>query len=138
MAEDRIRVLARVSRPQADGAWETREAEHETLRPSGVTVEDAVRSELEVLERSLRASLPPGLQPTIQPDPQVNPAELERLEWRLYKPPHSAGWIFADKAPRTLIEQLENGPVTLDKFSYKFSGPEEKPRLFVSRAPVKE
>ncbi len=128
MTEDRVRVLVRLSRPQSDGSWETREAEHETVRPSGVTVEEAVKLELEVLDRALRNTIPSASQPE-KAKPSLDPGELDRLEWKLYHPPHRAGWTFADKAPRTLLESLETGPLTLGDFSYKFSGPTEQPRL---------
>ncbi len=144
VSDDRIRVLVRLSRPQSDGTWETHEAEHDTPRPSGVTVEDAIVLELEVLEKAVKNNLPVS-----QPKPSspgkpsqaaisISDAELAKLEWKPYREGHSAAWIFTDKAPRTLVDQLEKGPVTIGQFTYKFSGPEEKPKLFVSRAPVKE
>ncbi len=79
-----------------------------------------------------------GPRPSEQPMPSIDASELDRLAWTPYREGHGAGWIFTDKAPRALTEALEKAPVTLGRFSYKYSGPEEKPKLFISRAPVKE
>jgi len=54
------------------------------------------------------------------------------------RPGHHPAWAFTSEMPAGLIELLAEGPVAIGQPSYKFSGPEEKPRLFVSRAPVKE
>lgn len=81
---------------------------------------------------------PVSTDPKEKPKPALDPVELDRLEWKAYREGHSAGWIFADKVPRTLVETLEKGPTTIGQFTYNYSGPEEKPKLFVSRTPGKE
>jgi hypothetical protein len=92
---------------------------------------------LDRLRVTLEAHLIPSQKSSPELKPSLNSAEIERLEWKPYHEGHSAGWIFTDKAPASLTELLEKGPVTVGSFTYKYSGPEEKPRLFVSRAPVK-
>ena len=72
------------------------------------------------------------------PPQSLSVEALEKLEWRLYKSGHRASWIFADKAPRALLETLAKGGVELGQFHYKFSGPSESPKLFVSRTPLKD
>jgi hypothetical protein len=125
-----------VTRKQGDDYAKTI-AGIESDLPQGVDAFEA----LEQLDGTLGAFLSKReAKPAEQPKPKLtlDPAEIERLEWKPYHEGHSAGWIFTDKAPRTLTEALEKGPVTLGQFTYKYSGPEEKPKLFVSRGPMKE
>ncbi len=76
--------------------------------------------------------------PPTSSNPTIDLGDLEKLPWTLYRQGHRSGWVFSDKAPKSLTDQLEKGPVAIGQFSYKFSGPEEKLKLFVSRTPVKE
>jgi hypothetical protein len=64
--------------------------------------------------------------------------EIDQLPWKLYKEGHRAAWIFANKAPVRLLELLDKGPVEIGEFAYRFSGPLDDPKKFVSRAPVHE
>ncbi len=93
-----------------------------------------------VSEEALTEETPKETLSTTEPSQSKPPLALdfEKLEWKLYRPPHRAGWVFADKAPRTLVEALEKGPVELGDFRYRFSGPEEQPKLFVTRSPLKD
>ncbi len=101
--------------------------------PPGIDVLES----LDWLARTLEAHLS-SQKPSGESKPSLDPGQVEGLAWTPYREGHTAGWIFTDKAPKPLVELLERGPVTLGRFSYKHSGPEEKPKLFVSRAPVKE
>jgi hypothetical protein len=61
--------------------------------------------------------------------------EVEKLPWKQYKEGHRAAWIFANKAPVRLLELLDKGPVEIEEFTYRFSGPLDDAKKFVSRAP---
>ena len=87
---------------------------------------------------SLPASLTKPLSTPLSPS-IPNPQELDRLDWRLYKEGHRAGWIFSNRAPRSLATILEKqDQISIGSFSYRFSGPSDKPRLFVSRVPTED
>ncbi len=129
-----VRLVRTLSRTRKEG---------EDYRKDIATIETDLPPDTDALEgldrlkATLEAHLGPQ-KPSPEPKPSLNAAEIERLEWKPYHEGHTAGWIFTDKAPGGLTEALEQGPVILGRFTYKYSGPEEKPRLFVSRAPVKE
>ena len=71
-------------------------------------------------------------------------AEIDRLPWRPYHEGHSAGWIFRNlenptaKQLNAYLEAEEKLPVTIGKHCYRFSGPEDNPHMFLSRAPVEK
>ncbi len=94
-----------------------------------ITILKTLIKDLEDVEKELKKQLPP---PTAE--------ELEKLPWKLYKPPHRAGWIFSN-LPETqgLVEAIKlsaKGEVEISEFSYRLSGPEEDRRMFVSRKPI--
>lgn len=69
----------------------------------------------------------------------LDPAELDKLPWKLYKQGHRAGWVFTDKAEQLaqLIRHSETGMVQIGEFEYDFSGPKgENPTLFIRRTPI--
>jgi hypothetical protein len=77
---------------------------------------------------------------------EVDPQLLEKLPFKPYKEGSSAGWIWADPEKhesqvkdivawlRGKIEREKK--VTIGKFYYMFSGPEDNPQMFISRRPV--
>jgi hypothetical protein len=163
LPEDRIGVRKRITIKTSTEGYVTGEFWIERARPSGSTIGDAlvdIETEIDVaLERFRKesgrqafsttpsqSSTPQQAKPVVsqqpsqseKPKPGVDQAELDKLEWRLYKPPHRAGWTFADRAPKSLVDLLEKGSVTIGEFSYKLSGPAEQPKLFVARSPIKD
>jgi hypothetical protein len=72
---------------------------------------------------------------------KLNPAKLDTLPWKPYQEGHRAAWIFAEtKGAEPLVQAIrrsETGKIEVGGFSYKLSGPEENPNLFISRTPVK-
>ncbi len=134
------RLVRTLSRTRKEGEDYRKDiATIETDLPPGMDVPEAFDRLEATLETHLKIEKILGeAKPSPEPKPILDPGELDKLSWTAYREGHSAGWIFTDKAPRALAELLEKGPLTLGRFTYKFSGPEEKPRLFISRAPVKE
>ena len=71
-------------------------------------------------------------------------AEIDRLPWKPYREGHGAGWIFRNlespvaKQLNSHMEAEEKMPVTLGKYCYRFSGPEDNPRMFISRVPAEK
>jgi hypothetical protein len=115
----------------------------ETDLPSGLTVQDAERDLSRTLEELL-AEEKKRIQSTGPAQPpgenQLTAQALDRLPWKLYREGHRAGWIFTEKAPKPLVDRLEqeDKSIVIGDFRYRFSGPDEQPKLFVSRAPVEE
>jgi len=111
--------------------------------PSGVTLQEGLEdlyANVDLLLTSKRSDLIAVKAPAEAPQPDLDLEALEQLPWKPYREGHRAGWIFAEKAPTVLIDWLEREgkPFVIGEFRYRFSGPEENPKLFVSRAPVKE
>ena len=71
---------------------------------------------------------------------QASAEALDQLPWKLYREGHLAGWVFAEKAPKALLDRLEREakPIAIGEYRYRFSGPQESPKLFIARAPAKE
>jgi hypothetical protein len=72
---------------------------------------------------------------------ELDPAELEKLPWKPYQEGHRAAWIFsnqqgAEKLAES-IRQSSDGKVIVSELSYRFSGPKEDRKMFISRAPLK-
>lgn len=142
-----LRTLTRVSRQHQDGSWHTHELEIRTAKPPGMEYDEAAALQFQAEERILKMLVgvenpDPGPAlglsgPAAAPEDPLA-AMLNKVEWKLYHPPHRAGWIFTDKAPKALADILEKGPASIGLFSYKFSGPSEAPKRFVSRAPLEE
>jgi len=71
-------------------------------------------------------------------------AEIERLPWKPYREGHSAGWIFSNlddpiaQKLRSYLEAQEKLPVVIGRFKFRFSGPEDDPSMFISRAPIEK
>ena len=139
MSEDRIRALRRVSRPTPEGGWITLEAEHETARPQGVTVEDALRLEFENLEKVVPEPEPGPVKPAEQPKTSMNPAQLDKLPWQPMKKNPAAQWIF-DNIPEAslLVQRLrETKEIILSGWKYQLSIPSGQEKGFVNRFPQK-
>jgi hypothetical protein len=127
------------------GRFESERIEYwaETDLPSGLTVQDAERDLSKTLEELL-AEEKKGLQSTGPAQPpgenQLTAQALDQLPWKLYREGHRAGWIFTEKTPKPLVDRLEQEgkSIVIGDFRYRFSGPDEQPKLFVSRAPVEE
>ncbi len=91
-------------------------------------------------------TIPPALSAPREPEPRLvqeapclDLRKMENLDWKLYRQGHRAGWIFAGKAPKILTEELDKKTqITAGEFTYRYSGPADRPKLFVSRTPVKE
>ena len=134
----RLAVSQSVTKKQGDDYAKTI-ATVESDLPPGIDALEGLRQIRGTLDAffTTKQSLQQPKAEAAKPTP-LDPTELERLEWRPYKEGHRAAWIFTDKTPKPLTDQLEKGPVTLGEFTYKFSGPAENPKMFVSRAPVKE
>ncbi len=128
----RLNLSRAITRKQGDD-YEKTIAGIESDLPPGIDVLEGLDRLARTLEAHLSSQKPSG-----EPKPSLDPAQVEGLAWTPYREGHTAGWVFTDKAPKPLVELLEKGPVTLGRFSYKYSGPEEKPRLFVSRTPAKD
>ena len=85
-----------------------------------------------------------GLQAPRQ-EKKLDPAELDRLPWTLYKGAKVAGWIFSDPRAQqnrgferlvsALREEIERrgGEARIGRFTYSFSGPQDNPRMFIRR-----
>ncbi len=135
------RLVRTLSRTRKEGEDYRKDiATIETDLPPGMDVPEA----FDRLEATLEAHLKIGKalgQAKSSPEPKsvLDPRELDKLDWRLYHPPHRAGWTFSDRAPRSLVELLEKqGSADIGEFHYKLSGPAEQPRLFVARTPIKD
>ena len=118
------------------------EAWADTDLPPGLTVAEALSDlsgtlETFVMSRksAILASKPAA--PDI-PQVQLDPAQLDGLEWHEYRAGSRAAWTFADRAPPSLVKALEEKPLTVGEFRYRLSGPAENPRMFVSRSPLQE
>lgn len=127
------------------GRFESERIEYsaETDLASGLTLQEGLRDLSKPVDELL-AEEKKRIQSTSSPQPnagdQLTAQGLDQLPWKLYREAHRAGWIFTDKAPRALVERLEREakPLVVGESRYRFSGPEENPKLFVSRVPVKE
>jgi hypothetical protein len=89
------------------------------------------------MHRPSKAQIPN--EPVAQSE-QLSDDMLENLPWKPYKEGHRAAWIFADRAPASLIKAiiLNGGSIEIGEFQYKFSGPKEDPERFISRSPIKD
>jgi len=71
---------------------------------------------------------------------------IEGIPFKPYRPGEEAGWVFNDperfsgeqrEAIKWLAEKIEReGKVTVGRFTYTFSGPNENPKRFISRKPA--
>ncbi len=115
----------------------------ETDLASGITLQEGAKDlskaldELVAEEKKRIQSVSPTQ--TVSGD-QLTAQALDPLPWKLYREGHRAGWIFTEKAPKPLVDRLdeEGKSIVIGDFRYRFSGPEEQPRLFVSRVPLAE
>lgn len=110
---------------------------------AGITLQEGLRDLAGSLDELLvdgRRRIQTAVSAPPQPGAQLTLEALEALPWKQYREGHRAGWIFAEKAPRHLLSLLEREgkSVAIGEFRYRFSGAEESPRLFVSRAPVNQ
>jgi hypothetical protein len=69
----------------------------------------------------------------------LDPAELDKLPWKPYREGHRAAWIFSNtEGAEKLVEALkEKGKLEIDEYAYRFSGPKDDPKRFISRNPTK-
>jgi hypothetical protein len=72
---------------------------------------------------------------------ELDPAELDKLPWKPYREGHRAAWIFSNQqGAKKLAEAIRassNGKVEIGDLAYRFSGPKEDRKLFISRNPLK-
>ena len=72
---------------------------------------------------------------------ELDSAELEKLPWKPYQEGHRAAWIFSNQQGAEklaeAIRQSSNGKVIVGEFTYRFSGPKEDRKMFISRTPLK-
>jgi len=118
---------------------------HERFQGLNEATAQAIR---EWLNTAVVAIAPESQRPEPTPTrPELKPpaeAEIERLPWRPYHEGHSAGWVFQNledpgaKQLNAYLEAQEKLPATIGKYRYRFSGPEDNPRMFISRAPVEK
>lgn len=109
----------------------------------GVTLQEGLRDLQAALDQLLAEAKSriqfAGMLPEAAEE-QLTPQTLDQLAWKPYREGSREGWIFTDKAPKPLVERLEKEetPLVISGMQYRFSGPEEQPRLFISRTPIKE
>jgi hypothetical protein len=87
-----------------------------------------------------------GRRGTVEAKPEVDASLLEKLPFKPYKEGSASGWLWADpekyegeqkEAIKWLREKIEREKkVTVGKFTYTFSGPEDNPTMFISRRPA--
>jgi len=129
--------LGKTSRPSSEREeWVKTHYEIEFEVGGGVTpdeFEKARKAALQTIEGWLAASANKSALA------ELNPAELDKLPWKEYKPGHRNAWIFANtKGAENLLEAIksaQNGKVEVGGFAYRLSGKELQ---FISRTVAAE
>lgn len=80
------------------------------------------------------------------PRPEPDPSMLERLPFKLYREGSLSGWLWSDpekyegeqrEVVKWLKEKIEREKkVTIGRFTYIFSGPDDNPQMFITRKPA--
>jgi len=129
--------LGKTSRPNVDrDEWVKTHYEIEFEIGAGLTpdeFEKARKAALQTIEGWLAESVVKSALA------ELNPAELDKLPWKEYKPGHRNAWIFANTegAERLFeaIKSVQSGKVEVGGFVYRLSGKELQ---FISRTVVAE
>jgi hypothetical protein len=129
--------LGKTSRPSADREeWIKTHYEIEFEIGAGLTpdeFEKARKAALQTIEGWLATSANKSVLA------ELNPAELDKLPWKEYKPGHRNAWIFANtQGAENLLEAIkssQNGKVEVGGFVYRLSGKELQ---FISRTVAAE
>lgn len=141
----------RTSKPEGVEEWNRKYLEVTIRLPEQYTEEDfhvaLTRAEYEI-DQWLEAP-EAGI-------PELDIAEINSLPWISYQTkqactkPDQAGWIFSAATRHTVQQQpvvgelreaigkAPKGKLQLGNVLYSFSGPEDNPKLFISRKPVKQ
>jgi len=129
--------LGKTSRPNVDREeWVKTHFEIEFEIGAGVTPEEFEKARKAALQ-TIQGWLAESVVKSSLAD--LNPAELDKLPWKEYKPGHRNAWIFANtQGAEKLLEAIKsnaNGRVEVGGFIYRLSGKELQ---FISRTVAAE